>query len=84
MGYQPEQFCQSILAIPTSTVAYEFTRRIYVELGLDISCLASKFTAYAKAFISVSTAMSVYGEGFEEVKTGFKGAKKNKLEETKA
>ena len=37
-----------------------------------------------KAFVSVSTAMSVYGEGFEEVKTGFKGAKKNKLEETKA
>ena len=32
-----------------------------------------------KAFVSVSTAMSVYGEGFEEVKTGYK--KKNKLEE---
>jgi uncharacterized membrane-anchored protein YitT (DUF2179 family) len=29
-----------------------------------------------KAFISVSTAMSVYGEGFEEVKTGFKKNKK--------
>ena len=25
-----------------------------------------------KAFVSVSTAMSVYGEGFEEVKTGLK------------
>lgn len=34
-----------------------------------------------KAFVSVSTAMSVYGEGFEEVKTGFKKVKKNKLEE---
>ena len=34
-----------------------------------------------KAFISVSTAMSVYGEGFEEVKTGFKVNKKNKIEE---
>lgn len=32
-----------------------------------------------KAFISVSTAMSVYGEGFEEVKTGLK--KKNVIEE---
>lgn len=32
-----------------------------------------------KAFISVSTAMSVYGEGFEEVKTGIKHSlKKNK------
>ena len=30
-----------------------------------------------KAFISVSTAMSVFGEGFEEVKTGLK-VKKNK------
>lgn len=29
-----------------------------------------------KAFISVSTAMSVYGEGFEEIKTGFKKDKK--------
>ena len=28
-----------------------------------------------KAFISVSTAMSVFGEGFEEVKTGLKTAK---------
>lgn len=34
-----------------------------------------------KAFVSVSTAMSVYGEGFEEVKTGFKVNKKNKIEE---
>ena len=31
------------------------------------------------AFVSVSTAMSVYGEGFEEVKTGFK-LKKNQEE----
>ncbi len=34
-----------------------------------------------KAFISVSTAMSVYGEGFEEVKTGLKIKKNNKLME---
>lgn len=34
-----------------------------------------------KAFISVSTAMSVYGEGFEEVKTGLKLKKPNKTEE---
>lgn len=31
-----------------------------------------------KAFISVSTTMSVYGEGFEEVKTGLKLKKNNK------
>lgn len=29
-----------------------------------------------KAFVSVSTAMSVYGEGFEEIKTGYKKDKK--------
>lgn len=35
-----------------------------------------------KAFVSVSTAMSVFGEGFEEVKTGIK-KKTNKIEEAK-
>jgi uncharacterized membrane-anchored protein YitT (DUF2179 family) len=34
-----------------------------------------------KAFISVSTAMSVFGEGFEEVKTGINLKKTNKIEE---
>ena len=34
-----------------------------------------------KAFISVSTAMSVYGEGFEEIKTGLKVKVKNKKNE---
>ncbi len=34
-----------------------------------------------RAFVSVSTAMSVYGEGFEEIKTGLKIRKDNKLEE---
>lgn len=37
-----------------------------------------------KAFVSVSTAMSVYGEGFEEVKTGFKKNKTIKSEEIEA
>jgi uncharacterized membrane-anchored protein YitT (DUF2179 family) len=32
------------------------------------------------AFISVSTAMSVFGEGFEEVKTGLKLKKKPQIE----
>ena len=34
-----------------------------------------------KAFVSVSTAMSVFGEGFEEVKTGMNLKKNNKTEE---
>jgi uncharacterized membrane-anchored protein YitT (DUF2179 family) len=36
-----------------------------------------------KAFVSVSTAMSVFGEGFEEVKTGISMKKTNKIEEAK-
>ena len=32
------------------------------------------------AFISVSSAMSVFGEGFEEVKTGVKLKKNNQIE----
>ena len=36
-----------------------------------------------KAFVSVSTAMSVFGEGFEEVKTGINLKKTNKIEEGK-
>ena len=36
-----------------------------------------------KAFVSVSTAMSVFGEGFEEVKTGINIKKTNKIEEAK-
>ena len=35
-----------------------------------------------KAFISISTAMSVFGEGFEEVKTGLKLKKNNKEQKT--
>ncbi len=34
-----------------------------------------------RAFISVSSAMSVFGEGFEEVKTGMNLKKKNQIEE---
>ena len=36
-----------------------------------------------KAFVSVSTAMSVFGEGFEEVKTGINLKKTNQREEAK-
>ena len=36
----------SILSIPTSKVAYEFTRRIYEVLGLNTDCIAERFTSY--------------------------------------
>ena len=39
------------------------------------------FLIILTAFISVSTAMSVFGEGFEEVKTGMNLKKTIKIEE---
>ncbi len=36
----------SIYTIPTSGITYEFTRMVYMILGLNIACLADKFSAY--------------------------------------
>lgn len=36
---------QRICTIPTSKVAYEFTRRVYRDLGLSVDCIAT-FTSY--------------------------------------
>ncbi len=36
----------SICTIPTSGITYEFTRMVYEILGLNVGCLADKFTAY--------------------------------------
>lgn len=46
MGFTLSEIKSSIYAIPTSSVAYEFTRRFYEILGLDITCIASHFTSY--------------------------------------
>lgn len=46
LGIELSKVKKSILSIPTSTIAYEFTRKIYEVLGLDIECIASKFTSY--------------------------------------
>lgn len=44
LGINISEVKNSILAVPTSTVAYEFTRKIYEFLGLNIECIASEFT----------------------------------------
>ena len=36
----------AIYSIPTSPVAYEFTRRFYEILGLNTDCIATRFTSY--------------------------------------
>ena len=35
-----------IYSIPTSKIAYEFTRKIYELLGLDVKCISKNFTSY--------------------------------------
>lgn len=46
LGMDLETVNTSIYSIPTSSIAYEFTRKIYTVLGLDIDCIATHFTAY--------------------------------------
>ena len=37
---------EAIYSLPTSTIAYEFTRRFYEVLGLNIGHIATQFTSY--------------------------------------
>lgn len=46
LGFSLDEIRNSIYAIPTSSVAYEFTRRFYEILGLNIACIAKNFTSY--------------------------------------
>lgn len=41
-----EETGKNIYALPTSTVSYEFTRKVYTLLGLDIKHIISEFTTY--------------------------------------
>ncbi|MBR6471732.1 MAG: Eco57I restriction-modification methylase domain-containing protein, partial [Victivallales bacterium] len=40
IGFSPEALKDSILAIPMCGVTYEFTRKVYELLGLDVKCIA--------------------------------------------
>lgn len=44
-GLDIESVKNSIYSIPTSGIAYEFTRYVYLALGLDLSCIA-RFTSF--------------------------------------
>ena len=46
LGFTLDEIRNSIYAIPTSSVAYEFTRRFYKILGLNTACIAKNFTSY--------------------------------------
>ena len=46
MGISTDAIQDAVLSIPTSSVAYEFTRKMYKILGLDIKTIASNFRSY--------------------------------------
>ncbi len=46
LGVQPSLARSAIYSVPTSTIAYEFTRRFYEVLGLDAAHIATQFTSY--------------------------------------
>lgn len=46
LGFTLDEIRNSIYAIPTSSVAYEFTRRFYEILGLNTACISKNFTSY--------------------------------------
>lgn len=46
MGYNEKDYKNKIYSIPTSSVTYEFTRKIYEILGLNEKNIASKFNTY--------------------------------------
>ena len=46
LGYSHEDVRDIIYAVPTSSIAYEFTRRFYEILDLNIENIAMKFNAY--------------------------------------
>lgn len=46
LGYSQDVIANSIYSIPTSTITYAFTRKIYEVLGLNIENIAEHFTSY--------------------------------------
>ncbi len=46
LGIALDEVKDKILSIPTSSIAYEFTRKVYDVLGLDLSAIAEQFNSY--------------------------------------
>ena len=47
LGYARDALKDVIYTIPTSGITYEFTRKIYEILGVNVDNIASKFTSYS-------------------------------------
>ena len=46
LGIAVSDICSKVGSIPTSSIAYEFTRKVYEILGLDVNAIAETFTSY--------------------------------------
>ena len=46
IGIEHSEIANAIYTIPTSGIAYEFTRMIYEIIGLNTECIAYNFTSY--------------------------------------
>lgn len=46
LGFSIDKIKNTMYSIPTSTIAYEFTRRFYEILGFDVNNIAKQFTSY--------------------------------------
>ncbi|MBQ8330246.1 MAG: Eco57I restriction-modification methylase domain-containing protein [Lachnospiraceae bacterium] len=46
LGIPVDDIKERIVSIPTSSIAYEFTRKVYEVLGLDVGSIAEKFNSY--------------------------------------
>lgn len=46
MGISTDSIKDKIMSIPTSSIAYEFTRKVYEVLGLNVDMIVSQFTSY--------------------------------------
>lgn len=46
LGIPVENIKDRIISIPTSSIAYEFTRKVYEVLGLDVDAIAERFSSY--------------------------------------
>lgn len=61
LGYKIESVKSSIYSIPTSSMTYEFTRKVYEELGLDVSNIAGYFTSYDLLKVTTEDGKVNYG-----------------------
>ena len=46
LGIRLSDIKSKILTVPTSSIAYEFTRKVYNIIGLDLESIAGKFNSY--------------------------------------